>query len=45
MYDGIDAVGIDLAPKFEYNVGWYAFFFFFSMLGNLLILNLLIGVV
>jgi hypothetical protein len=45
MYSGIDAVGPNKNPAFEHNI-WFAFLFMaFVLFGNLLMINLLIGVV
>lgn len=45
MYDGIDARGIDLQPKRDYNIALSLFFIAFMVVGSMLIINLFVGVV
>ena len=45
MYDGVDAVGIDMQPVENHSVGTIAFFLVFMIVGSFFVLNLFIGVV
>jgi hypothetical protein len=45
MWAGLDATGIDMQPKQDYNVAWAAFFVAFMVIGSLFITNLFVGVV
>ena len=45
MWNGVDAVGVDLEPQREYALGWVFFFMAFIIFGSLFILNLFVGVV
>ena len=44
-HSGVDAVGVDKNPEFEYQFGWVYFFMFFIIFGSFFILNLIVGVV
>lgn len=45
MYDGVDAVGVDMQPVENHSVGTIAFFLVFMIVGSFFVLNLFIGVV
>ena len=45
MWNGVDAVGVGIEPRFEAFPGWYLFFVGFILIGNFFILNLLVGAV
>jgi hypothetical protein len=45
MYSGVDAVGPRLEPEFEHNIWFFFLFMIFVLFGNLLMINLLVGVV
>jgi hypothetical protein len=45
MYQGIDAVGVDMEPKFNHNRLMIIYFVGFMILGALFIINLFVGVV
>ena len=44
MFDAIDAVGISLNSKFNYNRLWTIFFVVHFFIGNLMVLNTYIGI-
>ena len=43
-YDGMDARGVDLQPKFESHTHWCLFFLLFIVISNFFFLNLFVGV-
>ena len=45
MYDGVDAVGVDMQPVENHAQGTIAFFLVFMIVGSFFVLNLFIGVV
>ena len=45
MYEAVDAVGIDLQPKTDYNEPMCLFFILFLIVGNFFVLNLFVGVI
>ena len=45
MYNGIDARGVDLQPKKDYNLWAIIYFVGFMILGSQFIINLFVGVV
>lgn len=45
MYDSVDAVGVDKQPIKNYNTNYVYLYFFFILIGNLMFMNLFIGVV
>jgi hypothetical protein len=45
MFSGIDAVGIDLQPIYNYSQIWTVFFVIFIIFGSFFITNLFVGVV
>jgi Ion transport protein len=45
MFNGMDAVGIDMQPQYEHSIYWSLFFEVFVIFGNFFIMNLFAGAV
>jgi hypothetical protein len=45
MFQGVDAVDIDMNPIPEYNIAWAFFFMIFMIIGSLFMLNLFVSIV
>lgn len=45
MFNGVDAVGIDMQPQIDHGPYWTIFFMVFIVVGGFFILNLFVGVI
>lgn len=45
MWDGVDAVGIDMDPVRDNNVSWALYYILFILIGSFFMINLFVGIV